>query len=319
MEQPISQTDFSDICLSRGGMGVPIDWTISSVWHCSCSDTVDDKIRLMGEKIIFTDLDGSLLDEETYQTWPADSLFDLLEHLGVPVVFNSSKTLPEMLKIRRLLRNRQPFVVENGSAVYAPIDYEIAGADDLETIDGYRRYVLGTARQRLRQFLKSSASAFKYVALTEMSEQECASATGLTLSDIQLAQTREFSEPLLWNDSQESRDELAEAARSEGLRLLAGGRFVHLMGDTDKSVAQSWLVDRLRLSHQKNYKVVALGDSENDVQMLADADYPVLIRSNKHDFPHVDTKATVYRTRRVGPSGWHDAIRAIVLRERLGI
>ena len=270
----------------------------------------------MDEKIIFTDLDGSLLDQETYQASPADSLFEMLDSLGVPVVFNSSKTFPEMLKIRRLLRNSQPFAVENGSAVYVPIDYDFVGTDGLETIHGYRRYVLGTARKRLRKFLESSASGFKYVALTEMSEQECASATGLTPSEIQLAQTREFSEPLLWNDSQESRDELAEAAISEGLRLLSGGRFVHLMGDTDKSLAQRWLVDRLRLSHQKNYKVVALGDSENDVQMLADADYPVLVRSDKHNFPRVDTKVTVYRTRRVGPSGWHEAIRSIVLKEK---
>jgi len=273
-------------------------------------------VGFMREKIIFTDLDGSLLDEETYQASPADSLLEMLDNLGVPVVFNSSKTFPEMLKIRRLLGNRQPFVVENGSAVYVPFDHDIASTTGLETIDGYRRYVLGTARRRLREFLRSSAAGFNYVALTDMSERECASATGLTPSDIQLAQTREFSEPLLWNGSHESQVELAEAAKSEGLRLLTGGRFVHLMGDTDKSLAQRWLVDQFRLSHQKNYRVVAIGDSQNDVQMLADADYPVLVRSNRHDFPRVDTNADIYRTRRVGPSGWHEAIRSIVLREK---
>ena len=273
-------------------------------------------VGFMREKIIFTDLDGSLLDEETYQASPADSLLEMLDNLGVPVVFNSSKTFPEMLKIRRLLGNHQPFVVENGSAVYVPFDHDIAGAEGLETTDGYRRYVLGAARQRLREFLRSSAAGFNYVALTDMSEQEVASATGLTPSDIQLAQTREFSEPLLWNGSHESQAELAEAAKSEGLRLLTGGRFVHLMGDTDKSLAQRWLVGQFRLSHQKDYRVVALGDSQNDVQMLADADYPVLVRSNRHDFPSVDTHADIYRTRRVGPSGWHEAIRSIVLREK---
>ena len=67
-------------------------------------------VGFMREKIIFTDLDGSLLDEETYQASPADSLLEMLDSLGVPVVFNSSKTFPEMLKIRRLLGNRQPVV-----------------------------------------------------------------------------------------------------------------------------------------------------------------------------------------------------------------
>ena len=92
------------------------------------------------------------LMRRTYQASPADSLLEMLDNLGVPVVFNSSKTFPEMLKIRRLLGNHQPFVVENGSAVYVPFDHDIAGAEGLETIDGYRRYVLGTARQRLREF-----------------------------------------------------------------------------------------------------------------------------------------------------------------------
>ena len=83
-------------------------------------------VGFMREKIIFTDLDGSLLDEETYQASPADSLLEMLDNLGVPLVFNSSKTFPEMLKIRRLLGNHQPFVVENGSAVYVPFDHDIA-------------------------------------------------------------------------------------------------------------------------------------------------------------------------------------------------
>ena len=104
-------------------------------------------------------------------------------------------------------------------------------------------------------------------------------------------------------------------ALSEGLRLVMGGRFVHLMGDTDKNLAQRWLVNRMRLIHEKDYKVMALGDSENDAQMLADADYPVLIRSEKHGFPDIDTKSPVYRTKRTGPSGWHEAVRTIVLRE----
>ena len=63
--------------------------------------------------IIFTDLDGSL-GHESYTASPADSLFGLLDSHGIPVIFNSSKTFPEMIKIRRLTANNQPFVVENG-------------------------------------------------------------------------------------------------------------------------------------------------------------------------------------------------------------
>ena len=265
----------------------------------------------MKSLIIFTDLDGSLLDAESYTAAPADSLFGLLDSHGIPVIFNSSKTFPEMIKIRRLTGNHQPFVVENGSAVYVPLDHEIAATEGLESIRGYRRYVLGESRQRIYGFLKSIQTEFRYKALTEMSEAECIKVTGLADTDVVMAQTREFSEPLLWLDSEDALNALAKKTAEAGFHLVMGGRFVHLMGATDKNLAQRWVVNQMRLTHDKDFKVMALGDSENDAQMLADADYPVLIRSDKHGFPNIKTKASIYRTTRTGPRGWHEAVRRI--------
>ena len=265
----------------------------------------------MKNLIIFTDLDGSLLDTERYTASPADSLFGLLDSHGVPVIFNSSKTFPEMMKIRRLTGNHEPFVVENGSAVYVPLDHEIAATEGLESIHGYRRYVLGEARQQIHGFLRSIQTEFRYKPLTEMSEAECIEVTGLARTDVIMAQTREFSEPLLWLDSEDALKALATKAAAAGFHLVMGGRFIHLMGSTDKNLAQRWLMNQMRQIHGKDFKVMALGDSENDAQMLADADYPVLIRSEKHGFPNIKTKASVYRTTRTGPSGWHEAVRRI--------
>ena len=58
---------------------------------------------------------------------------------------------PRDAQDKAVLGNHQPFVVENGSAVYVPFDHDIAGAEGLETTDGYRRYVR-VAKQRLREF-----------------------------------------------------------------------------------------------------------------------------------------------------------------------
>ena len=201
----------------------------------------------MESLIIFTDLDGSLLDNESYTAAPADSLFGLLDSHGIPVIFNSSKTFPEMIKIRRLTENNQTFVVENGSAVYVPLDHEIAAAEGLESIHGYRRYVLGAARQRIHSFLRSIRTEFRYKALTEMSEAECIKVTRLARTDVVMAQTREFSEPLLWLDSEDALNALAKKTAEAGFHLVMGGRFVHLMGATDKNLAQRWLVNQMRL------------------------------------------------------------------------
>ena len=268
-------------------------------------------IEPMKDLIIFTDLDGSLLDAESYTASPADTLFALLDSHGIPVIFNSSKTFPEMIKIRRLMDNHEPFVVENGSAVYVPLDHEIAATEGLESVHGYRRYVLGQERRQLQSFLRSMQAEFRFRSLTEMSEAECIGVTGLARTDVLMAQTREFSEPLLWHDNEDALNTLATKTAAAGFHLVMGGRFVHLMGSTDKNLAQRWLLNQMRLIHDKDFKVMALGDSENDAQMLADADYPVLIRSDKHGFPEIKTKASIYRTTRTGPSGWHEAVRRI--------
>ena len=51
--------------------------------------------------VIFTDLDGTLLDHDTYEWKEAEPALDLCKKLGVPVVFVSSKTRAEIEVLRR--------------------------------------------------------------------------------------------------------------------------------------------------------------------------------------------------------------------------
>ena len=162
-------------------------------------------------------------------------------------IFNSSKTFPEMIKIRRLTDNHQPFVVENGSAVYVPLDHEIAATEGLESVYGYRRYVLGQERKQIQSFMRSMQAEFRFRPLTEMSEAECMRVTGLTRADVLMAQKREFSEPLLWHDNEDALNRLATKSAAAGFCLVMGGRFVHLMGSTDKNFAQRWSFRRVKL------------------------------------------------------------------------
>ncbi len=73
--------------------------------------------------LVFTDLDATLLDHETYDWRPAQPALDELRRRGIPVIFNSSKTKAEQLALRAEIGNEHPFIVENGAAVYFPRDY----------------------------------------------------------------------------------------------------------------------------------------------------------------------------------------------------
>ena len=79
--------------------------------------------RKRTKRIILTDLDGSLLDPDTYSFGPAKSLLVMLEKIGIPVIPVTSKTFSEVLKLKNELNNNHPFITENGSAIYIPKSY----------------------------------------------------------------------------------------------------------------------------------------------------------------------------------------------------
>ena len=77
----------------------------------------------MKSLLVFTDLDGTLLDHHSYSWAPASQALSRIAKRDIPLILSSSKTRGEILKLRRQLHNRHPFIVENGSAVYVPAGY----------------------------------------------------------------------------------------------------------------------------------------------------------------------------------------------------
>ena len=77
----------------------------------------------MKKAIIFTDLDGSLLDHRTYSYSAASPMLATLKKNKIPLIPVSSKTFDEIIILRRRLNNNDPFIVENGAAIYIPKDY----------------------------------------------------------------------------------------------------------------------------------------------------------------------------------------------------
>ena len=77
----------------------------------------DDKI------IIFTDLDGTLLDHQTYSYGEAEDALKVVREKRVPLILCSSKTRDEIEVYRKKLSNNEPFISENGGAIFIPEQY----------------------------------------------------------------------------------------------------------------------------------------------------------------------------------------------------
>ncbi|MCK5185912.1 MAG: HAD-IIB family hydrolase [Deltaproteobacteria bacterium] len=79
----------------------------------------------MNEKIIiFTDLDGTLLDHYTYSYSEAEEALKLLKEKNVPLILCSSKTRDEIDVYRKKLSNNEPLISENGGAIFIQENYE---------------------------------------------------------------------------------------------------------------------------------------------------------------------------------------------------
>ena len=89
------------------------------------------------KSIIFTDLDGSLLNHDTYDFTPCMPLIRWLKQNGVPVIPTTSKTKAEILAFRKTAVLETPFIVENGAAVYIPIDYFDEVPESCRTEDNF--------------------------------------------------------------------------------------------------------------------------------------------------------------------------------------
>src|SRR3989339_344329 len=103
----------------------------------------------MPELIVFTDLDGTLLDHDTYAYDEARPGLDRLAAEGVPLVLVSSKTRPEIEELRARLGNRHPFVPENGGAIFIPRDCGLDIPPEAKAMGDYRVILLGRPRAEI--------------------------------------------------------------------------------------------------------------------------------------------------------------------------
>ncbi|MBI1358268.1 MAG: HAD-IIB family hydrolase [Acidobacteria bacterium] len=267
--------------------------------------------------LVFTDLDGTLLDHDTYSWKPAAAALEELRRRGVPVVLNSSKTKAEQLCLRREMENSHPFIVENGAAVYVPEGYFPGLGDRLEPgkleREGdflIRRF--GAPRSKALELLAElRQEGYQFEGFHDWTPEQLSEVASLPRERAARALERCCSEPVLWRGDSASLHYLQERADAAGLRLVQGGRFLHLMGRFDKAEALGWLRELYEADGRPRC-TVALGDSPNDAAMLDAADVAVVIRSRRSNSIQPDGPERVIRTAQPGPKGWQEAMEQVL-------
>ncbi len=258
--------------------------------------------------MIFTDLDGTLLDHDTYDWTPARPALGALTSRGIPVVLCSSKTRAEMRGLASAMHLDAPLIVENGGAIWLPASWRDRLPDAAVPVDDGWLVVLGTHADVLRPALAALAAALHtgLRGFSQMDVAEVARRTGLPVETAALAARREFSEPFVADRDVSLRD-LVAAARDHGLQVTRGGRFFHLIGSSDKGravrVVSGWL------GAGTVGTTLGFGDAPNDLPLLQAVDVPIIV-PRPDGTPHPDLVAALPHARLApepGPAGWNAA------------
>jgi mannosyl-3-phosphoglycerate phosphatase len=261
--------------------------------------------------LVFTDLDGSLLDHHSYSYAAAVPALEQLARRSIPVVPVSSKTRSEIAHLRQSLGNEHPYIVENGAAVLIPVNYFAQQPAGTVVRDECWVKEFSAPRSRWLELLESLQQTYpgEFTSFFRAGVEGITSMTGLSPAAAELANNRQYSEPVQWLGDEQRKARFVAELESSGAHALQGGRFLTVAGSCDKGRALAWL----RAAYQQALDVekvrdLAIGDSGNDVAMLEAAETALVIRSPASEFPKLNRTQGVIYSRSFGPEGWAEGV-----------
>jgi len=270
-----------------------------------CLETLHATVGVMTSHpalVVFSDLDGTLLDHETYSWSAARPALDRLAQLGCPVVLTSSKTAAEIKLLQQDMGlTAYPAIVENGAGLFG-----VPGAQGGHVTYAKLRGLLETVPPHLRR---------RFCGFGDMSVDQLITLTGLPKDAANLAKRRDFSEPGVWSGTDPEKHAFLTEIGQRGVKATEGGRFLTLSFGATKADGMARVLDDFQPNH-----FVALGDAPNDITMLEAADFGIII-ANPHRDPlptlKGEAEGRISRTLDAGPTGWNTAICALL--DQLGL
>ena len=283
----------------------------------------------MPRYIIFTDLDGTLLDHFTYSFNEASDALKIIREKGIPLIICTSKARAEILPIRKKLKNKAPFISENGGAVYIPDRYFSFLYEFQRRIKGYRVIEIGVPHKILLNVLRKigDKTGVSIEGISEMSVQKIMDFTFLKKREAELSKKREYSEPflicenhlspLLHKEGIKGRSEgrwinkVKREILEMGFKFTSGGRFFHIMKGNDKGKAVK-ILKNLYIQKYGDIKTIGIGNSLNDLPMFKAVDIPVLVKNYDGQYEKGIKLKNLYLDDGIGPEGWNKAVYNIV-------
>ena len=255
----------------------------------------------MLKTLIFTDLDGSLLDRDTFKF---DEIKDYLKKLlskGIFIIPNTSKTEKEILEFNNELGSNLPYISENGAAI---------NGLDLLNSNLPKELILSRDKNNLINIFKKTVPENlqnKCKWLSEMDKKKQSLIFGLEDEKLKMALDRKYTIPFIFEGNKNEKNKLFKIVKKKGIALQEGGRVINLTDKVNKAKALQVFV-RFFKKNNKEVKTIAVGDNYNDLDMLKTSDFPCLVFNDKFTLDEIPIKNLII-TNKPSPVGWADVIK----------
>ena len=264
--------------------------------------------------LIFTDIDGTFINNDTFDDGSNSKTISELLQAKHSVVFNTSKTFDEVEYFQKKVKTSLSFICETGGGIY------IAN-DNFKTTESARgayqvlyesRKITEYKSQIQYEINKNYRDDLTF--FDDLSVEEQSSLSGLSGHDLALASRRDFSILIKWKSTKSKYEKFKLFLRKFKLNLITGGRFSHICSEHDKGKATKLFIDQSKkFSKKSNIVTVAIGDSKNDFEMLNVVDFPCIVKSpNNHLLQDsLDSKNITFSDHQA-PTGWIECIEKVV-------
>ena len=257
---------------------------------------------MISKIIIFTDLDGTLLHSETFEFENIRQYIKNLLSKNISIIPNSSKTKAELSNFNKQYHLNLSFIAENGSSIHRlnlinkNLPEKILLSKPTDEI--YKIY-----KQNITTHLKK-----KITFILNLKSKEQEEIFGLSLEKMNLAVKRDHSIPIQFNGTEIEKNEFTKILKNSGLTIQTGGRIMNVCDNINKSIAMSEAIRLMKKELNDEIITIGVGDNENDIEMIKNADYSCLVKNENFDSSLINIDNLI-KSDEPSPKGWSDVIK----------
>ena len=265
--------------------------------------------------LVFTALDGAAINfnqDAVQEILPA---LELLRSRNIPLIATSMQSAEEVIPVIQALDLADPFIVENGGAIYVPDGSLKMEFKHNKRVQNCRVIELATSRREIRRKLAAvrRQGDFKIEEFSELSPDRASDWGDLSPEQIRAAQTREYGEMVAFRGENGDLQRFQAEIEQQQMRLMRSDDYYLISGDHDEGSAVRLLLQLYREAHPDvPVMSVGLSDSYLGSAMLHAVDIPILVRQEDGRFDEQVGRYGMKFTRNPGPVGWNQAVIAII-------